>query len=204
MQPLAGILVVELARYLPGAYAGRELLRLGARVVRVEAPEGDPMRRAHRRGTRRSARARSRSSATCETDAALRARSLRGRPTSCSEGFGPGSPRGSASARTTSRRPSCTARSRASARRAAHAGRAGHDLNYLGWAGVLEDTAPAHPPVQIADLAAGSLGAVTQILAALLQRSSTGTGGHVVVSMTHRSLDLVDAPPRRRPGAATC
>ena len=36
--------MVELARYLPGAYAGRELLRRGARVVRVEAPEGDPMR----------------------------------------------------------------------------------------------------------------------------------------------------------------
>ena len=31
--------MVELARYLPGAYAGRELLRLGARVVRVEAPQ---------------------------------------------------------------------------------------------------------------------------------------------------------------------
>ena len=35
---------MELARYLPGAYAGRELLRLGARVVRVEARGGDPMR----------------------------------------------------------------------------------------------------------------------------------------------------------------
>ena len=36
MQPLAGILVVDLSRYLPGAYASRELLRLGAGVVRVE------------------------------------------------------------------------------------------------------------------------------------------------------------------------
>ncbi|MCS7007149.1 MAG: CoA transferase, partial [Gaiellaceae bacterium] len=44
MQPLAGILVVDLTRYLPGAYAARELHRLGARVVRVEPPEGDPMR----------------------------------------------------------------------------------------------------------------------------------------------------------------
>jgi len=45
VQPLAGILVVDLSRYLPGAYASRELLRLGARVVRVEPPEGDPLRR---------------------------------------------------------------------------------------------------------------------------------------------------------------
>jgi len=44
MQPLAGKLVVDFTRYLPGAYASRELLRLGARVVHVEPPGGDPMR----------------------------------------------------------------------------------------------------------------------------------------------------------------
>jgi crotonobetainyl-CoA:carnitine CoA-transferase CaiB-like acyl-CoA transferase len=44
VQPLAGMLVVDLTRYLPGAFASRELQRLGARVVRVEPPEGDPMR----------------------------------------------------------------------------------------------------------------------------------------------------------------
>ena len=38
--PLEGILVVDLTRYLPGAFASRELLRLGARVVRVEQPSG--------------------------------------------------------------------------------------------------------------------------------------------------------------------
>jgi len=37
-------LVVDLTRYLPGGFAGRELLRLGARVVRLEPPAGDPMR----------------------------------------------------------------------------------------------------------------------------------------------------------------
>ena len=49
-----------------------------------------------------------------------------------------------------------------------HATQAGHDLNYLGYAGALADTAPALPPVQIADLAAGAQGAVIEILAALL------------------------------------
>ena len=44
MPPLAGLLVVDLTRYLPGAYAGRELQRLGARIVRIEAPEGEPLR----------------------------------------------------------------------------------------------------------------------------------------------------------------
>src|SRR5581483_4760555 len=72
-----------------------------------------------------------------------------------------------------------------------HELRAGHDLNYLGWAGVLHDTAPAWPPVQIADLAAGGLGAVTRILAALLERERTGEGARLVVSMTHGSHRLV-------------
>ena len=41
---------------------------------------------------------------------------------------------------------------------------AGHDLNYVGWAGLLADTAPALPPVQIADIAGGSLFAVAEIV----------------------------------------
>ena len=38
------MLVVDLTRYLPGPFASRELLRLGARVVRLEPPAGDPLR----------------------------------------------------------------------------------------------------------------------------------------------------------------
>jgi crotonobetainyl-CoA:carnitine CoA-transferase CaiB-like acyl-CoA transferase len=68
--------------------------------------------------------------------------------------------------------------------------RAGHDLNYQGWAGLLADTAPALPPVQIADLAAGALGAVARILAALLERERTGRGAHLVISLTHGAHEL--------------
>jgi alpha-methylacyl-CoA racemase len=75
-----------------------------------------------------------------------------------------------------------------------HEQRAGHDLNYLGWAGLLADTAPALPPTQIADLAAGSLTAVTRILAALLEREKTGRGTHLVVSMTHGAHRLGGDP----------
>jgi crotonobetainyl-CoA:carnitine CoA-transferase CaiB-like acyl-CoA transferase len=71
-----------------------------------------------------------------------------------------------------------------------HAQRAGHDLNYVGWAGLLDATAPALPPVQVADLAAGALGAVTEILAALLERTRTGKGARIVVSMTHGAHKL--------------
>ena len=91
-----------------------------------------------------------------------------------------------------------------------HEQRAGHDVNYLGWAGVLEDTAPGLPPIQIADLAAGALGAVTQVLAALLERARTGQGARLVVSMTHRSHDLVahrlvgEPAPRMLTGGLAC
>src|SRR5438045_3198648 len=71
------------------------------------------------------------------------------------------------------------------------AGQAGHDLNYLGYAGALADTAPALPPVQVADLAAGAQAAVIEILAALLERGRTGRGARIVVSMTHGSYRFV-------------
>src|SRR4029078_3721216 len=44
MQSLSGMLVVDLSRYLPGAFASRELLELGARVACIEPPGGDPLR----------------------------------------------------------------------------------------------------------------------------------------------------------------
>jgi len=87
--------------------------------------------------------------------------------------------------------------------------RAGHDLNYAGWAGLLADTAPALPPVQIADLAGGSLFAVIEILAALLERQRSGTGAHVVISMTHNAHRLAahrlrGAPERTLTGGLAC
>src|SRR5881398_1545425 len=45
MLPLSGLTVADFTRYLPGPFASRELLRLGARVVKVEPPEGDPVSR---------------------------------------------------------------------------------------------------------------------------------------------------------------
>ncbi len=91
-----------------------------------------------------------------------------------------------------------------------HAQRAGHDVNYLGWAGALWDTAPGIPPVQAADVAAGGLAAVVEILAALYERSRTGLGRHVVVSMTHGAHRFVshrlggDPLPRLLTGGLAC
>ena len=63
---------------------------------------------------------------------------------------------------------------------------AGHDINYLGRAGVL-DGAP--PRVQIGDLS-GSLMAVSGLLAALVRAQRTGEGDHVDVSITDAAFAL--------------
>ncbi|HEX3633281.1 MAG TPA: CaiB/BaiF CoA-transferase family protein [Casimicrobiaceae bacterium] len=71
--------------------------------------------------------------------------------------------------------------------------RPGHDINYLGYAGVLDQTGTAGEPpglsnLQVADLLGGAMNASTGILAALLGASRTGTGAHVDVAMTEGSL----------------
>src|SRR5438067_955767 len=208
-RPLAGMLVIDLTRHLPGAFASSELLRLGARVVRVEQPGGEPMRLmapgwhdALCAGTE---------SVLCDLkeDPSL-ARALLARADVALESFRPGvavrlgvGP-GDAGARCVY----CSLTGFGLGGR--HEQRAGHDLNYLGWAGVLEDTAPAWPPVQVADLAAGALGAVTEVLAALLARERTGHGAAIVVSMTHGSHRLVshrlagDPRPKLLTGGLAC
>lgn len=64
----------------------------------------------------------------------------------------------------------------------------GHDVNYLGYAGVLNfiGTAagpPVIPGVQIADIGAGSLMAAIGILAAVIARQQTGRGQMVDIAM---------------------
>ncbi len=66
--------------------------------------------------------------------------------------------------------------------------RVGHDVNYLGFAGVLDVTGlagqrPSIPGVQIADIGGGALMAVAGILAAVLAREHTGEGQYVDIGM---------------------
>ncbi|HZW35420.1 MAG: CaiB/BaiF CoA transferase family protein [Deltaproteobacteria bacterium] len=66
---------------------------------------------------------------------------------------------------------------------------AGHDINYISYAGILglcgpRDGPPALPAVQIGDLFGGAMMALSGILMALLSRQATGVGRLVDVSMT--------------------
>ena len=190
MQPLGGMLVVDFSRYLPGAFASRELLELGARVVCIEPPGGDPMRTTAPAWAAALRAGKESLEVDLKRDPAPALELMREADVVL-EAFRPGvaSRLGIGPEHAQQRTVYCSITGFGVGGR--HEQRAGHDLNYLGWAGALSDTAPGLPPVQIADFAAGALGAVTKILAALLERERTGRGGHVAVSMTHGSHRLV-------------
>lgn len=73
--------------------------------------------------------------------------------------------------------------------------RAGHDINYLALSGISAssgrtEAGPLLAGVQIADVAAGSQPAVIAILAAVIQRSTTGAGQHIDIAMSDQCLAL--------------
>jgi crotonobetainyl-CoA:carnitine CoA-transferase CaiB-like acyl-CoA transferase len=89
--------------------------------------------------------------------------------------------------------------------------RVGHDVNYLGYAGVLNfigtaDGPPVIPGVQIADIGAGALMAAVGILAAVIARQQSGRGQFVDIAMMdgavmwnvyHMLLHLLGQNPQR-------
>ena len=203
MRPLADVTVADLTRYLPGPFASRELLRLGARVVKIEPPEGDPVATSNPTAYRAlndgkeivswDARTEPPPTVLAKADVVL-------------EGFRPG-----VWDRLGVQLPETTILCSITGFGAdgPHRLDAGHDLNYLGYAGALADTAPALPPVQVADLGAGAQTAVIEVLAALLERARTGRGAHLIVSMTdgsHRFVahQLGQPVPRLLTGGAAC
>ena len=196
---------MDFTRYLPGPFASRELLERGARVVRVEAPGGDPMRDVVP-GWHEALNAGKESVVwDLEQDPGL-GRAVCARADVVLEGFRPGVAQrlGIGPGDVPDSVVYCSITGFGPDER-----RAGHDLNYQGWAGLLADTAPALPPVQIADLAGGALYAVVEILAALLERERSGRGRHIDVSMTHNAHRLAahrlhGEPERTLTGALAC
>jgi crotonobetainyl-CoA:carnitine CoA-transferase CaiB-like acyl-CoA transferase len=92
-----------------------------------------------------------------------------------------------------------------------YAMRAGHDINYIGYAGVgeqigAEGGAPVVPNFQIADLLGGTLTPAMGILAALVDARTSGKGRHVDVAMAdavlaHAVFPLVGLLDQGRPPA---
>ena len=203
--PLEGIRVIDLTRLLPGAFATALLGDMGAEVIKVEQPgTGDPMRAYEPRVGDASA-------FTWVTDRSKRSIALNLRD-----------PLGVEAVRRLARtsavlvesfRPGVADRLGVGydALRAVNpalvycsisgygadgplVAEAGHDINYVGRAGLLSVTGtagrPAVPGVTIADLAGGSLLGLTGLLAALVRAQRSGEGDHVDVSMTDGAFAL--------------
>jgi len=201
MPALDGTTVVDFTRQLPGPFASRELLRRGARVIKIEPPEGDTTPPEWYGALNDGKEILTWDAHTEPPPGIVAAADV------VLEGFRPGVfERLGVAVADTAILCSITGFGATGPR----AGDAGHDLNYLGYAGVLHDTAPAVPPVQIADLAGGAQRAVIEILAALLERVRSGRGARIVVSMTHQAHAfaahrLAGEPlPRLLTGGAAC
>jgi alpha-methylacyl-CoA racemase len=205
--PLAGIHVLDLTRLLPGGYASRMLADLGADVLKIEEPgSGDysrtmpPMAGTMGHGflavnhNKRSA--------------AINLKHPRGREALLRlvdaadvlvEGFRPGVLGRLDLAHETlrARNPRLIVCAITGyGQDGPYRQRVGHDLNYIGYAGLLGHlTRPGQPPTlpgaQFADIAGGGLMAVIGILAALVGRASTGEGRVVDVAMLDGTLALM-------------
>jgi crotonobetainyl-CoA:carnitine CoA-transferase CaiB-like acyl-CoA transferase len=197
--PLAGVTILDLTRLLPGGYCTLLLADLGADVIKLEEPgRGDYVRwsppmvdgesaahRALNRGKR---------SITLNLKAREGVELLRRLADAADvlvESFRPGVMdrlgSGSDALRGSNERLIYCAIS-GYGQSGPYRDMVGHDINYIGYGGVLSMTGPRGGPpvipgVQVGDLGGGGMLAAIGILAALHERAVTGRGRLVDVSM---------------------
>jgi alpha-methylacyl-CoA racemase len=212
VKPLDGIRVIDLTRLLPGPLATRHLADWGAEVIKIEGPAGQ----GQDDGTRHMGRTRADIAAGRPSLAfrllndgkqcrELDLREPAGRDALLAlaheadvliEGFRPGVMErlglGWETLHAANPRLVMCAIS-GYGQHGPWSHRAGHDINYIAMAGVLEQIATvdgdiAVPNFQIGDLLGGSAAALSGVLAALVAAQRTGLGRFVDISMAHEVL----------------
>jgi crotonobetainyl-CoA:carnitine CoA-transferase CaiB-like acyl-CoA transferase len=205
--PLQGLLVVDFSTLLPGPMASLVLAEAGARVVKVERPgTGDEMRLYEPRFATTSVNFallnRGKESVVADLKGPADKETIRrlvDRADVVIEQFRPGVMDRlglgyDAVARTNPGVVYCSISGFGQTGK--NVGVAGHDLNYLATAGILDlvrdgTGAPTLPPALIADIAGGAYPAVMNILLALVGRERSGRGAHLDVSMTDNLFPLL-------------
>lgn len=184
-QPLAGITVLDCSRMLPGAVLARHLLELGARLVKIEEPGGDPLRHAPPLvdGTGAGFTVFFRGAQSVELDLRLPSGAAALRALACRadvliESFRPGTMARWGVGLEDLRAANPTLITCSLSGYGDGDDRPGHDLNFTAGSGLLSLLGEGLPGVLLADVAAGML-AATAILAALLARRAGGRGTHV-------------------------
>ena len=197
--PLAGVRVLDLTRLLPGGFATLLMADMGADIVKVEEPgKGDYIRfsppmigdeSAQHRALNRGKRSLTLNLKAPEGPDLLGR--LAERADVLVESFRPGvMARLGAGWEVLSERNSrlvyCAITGYG--QDGPYRDRAGHDLNYMGFAGAASITGPRGGPpivpgVQVSDIGGGALMGVAGVLAALFDRERTGRGRFVDASM---------------------
>jgi alpha-methylacyl-CoA racemase len=175
--PLAGVEVVELAGMGPGPHAAMLLADLGADVLRIQRP-GTGGGGAQLRGRRIVA------ADLKDADDRKRVRDLIDGADVLLEGFRPGVTErlGLGPDECCRRNPGLIyTRITGWGQTGPRAKQAGHDINYIGLTGLLHamgapDRPPAPPLNLVGDYGGGSLFAVVGVLAALIERQTSGRG----------------------------
>ncbi len=185
---LAGVSVLELSIWRPGPYATSLLAGLGADVLKVEPPGGDPMRSYPQIFAAVSGGKRSIVLNLKEAPDRDRATELAAQADVVIEGFRPGVVARFGLDEVAVRKSNpgvvyCSISGYGQQGPLAQA--PGHDLNYQAWAGSLipDGGTAAMPPLPLADLASG-MTAAFGICAALLGRAAHGEGAYLDISMT--------------------
>ncbi len=203
MRPLDGITILDFSALLPGPYASLILTEAGARVIKIERPEGDDLRRFKPSMGDMSAPYASLNRgkdilALDLKDPSRRAdlMAMIGHADILIEQFRPGVMARlglgfEALKAINPRLIYCSISGYGQGGPAA--GLAGHDINYQARTGVLDQMLDAQgtrslPPPLIADIAGGAYPAVMNILLALRQRDQTGEGCHLDISMADGTL----------------
>jgi crotonobetainyl-CoA:carnitine CoA-transferase CaiB-like acyl-CoA transferase len=185
---LSGVRVLDLSIWRPGPYATQLLADLGADVLKVEPPDGDPMRMFPDLFATLNANKRSVVLDLKTDDGRARVHELVADADALVEGFRPGVVDRLGVDYETVRaiNPAlvyCSISGFGQTGPLAHA--PGHDLNYQAVAAALapQGGEPIWSPIPIGDLAGGVFGALG-VVAAIVGRARTGLGEHVDVSMT--------------------
>lgn len=199
MQPLSDLLVLDFSTLLPGPLASLFLAEAGARVIKIERPEGEDMRRFPPRFGESSAPFaalnRGKTSLAIDlkaADALARLRPLIEQADILIEQFRPGVMErlGFGHAALAALNPRLIYCSISGyGQDGPRAFEAGHDINYQAIGGLLGQSlrrgepAPL-PPTLVADIAGGAMPAVLNILLALRERERSGQGCHLDIAMT--------------------
>ena len=198
MKPLSHLTIVDMTVNLPGPFCSEILADLGARVIKIEPPGGDPLRHSPHMWASLNRGKESITLNLKSTNARHILLDLISKADIFLEGSRPGVAKrlGADYETLSTNNPDLIYCSISGfGQSGPWTNRPAHDINYLALSGYLSvqssiEGYPAPPPILISDLASGLYSAIA-ILAAVTSRQTNGNGTFIDLSMTDSALSLL-------------